>query len=341
MLRHIYFRLRFSQWFRNYEGLKAFAQQCMSWIMRTTLRLAARLKKKNKQLAETIRVMTSELNKRLEHPTIDADDFATLQKEIRNYTVLERCIIIAEAFFNFFAAKAIFNFEGWLAIVAQITFSLVMTWVSIPLFRNLFFQIIHETPYKRDQIEPRSWNKLFFFLLPGAIIYEAGIYSLCKLRGEQIEGGHPGFITTLMITVGMLLPVMAGYFAYERRRFFNPYINTLKINSLRSGIAKCENRIHTNLQRMDGHFQRRCQEIWAIFQEFKTYKENYNKKHGIPLEGLAGHFSETEKGFVGEAIERYNKEALLVEPLRPTIILPSAGNQRMNDNISTLFIEPN
>jgi len=201
MLRYNYFRLRFNQWFRNQEGLKAFAHQCMNWLMRSTLRLAARLKKHNKQLSEKIKELTTQLNNRLQHPVIDADDFATLQKEIRNYTVIERCIIIAEGFFNFFAAKAIFNFSGWLAIIAQVVFSLVITWVSIPLFRNLFMQVIHENPYKREELEPRSWKKLVFFLIPGVIIYESGMYSLCKLRGEKIEGGTSGFITTLMITI--------------------------------------------------------------------------------------------------------------------------------------------
>jgi predicted DNA-binding protein len=309
----------------------------MNWIMRSTLRLAKHLKKRNKQLSEKIRELSIELKNRLQHPVIDADDFATLQKEIRNYTVIERCIIIAEGFFNFFAAKAIFNFPGWLAIAAQLFFSLVVTWVSIPLFRNLFFQIIHENSYKREQLEPRSWRKLVFFLIPGAIMYEFGMYNLCKLRGEQIEGGNSGFITTLMIIIGMLLPVIAGYFAYERRKYYSPYINTLKINNLQKCIARRENRIQANLQRMENHFKQRCQELWAIFNEFKTYKENYNRKHGFPEESLSGHFSETQATFISEAIERYTKEALLVEPVKPAIILPPAWNPPQNINLQELL----
>ena len=298
MLRHHYFRTRFNQWFKNQEGIKAFAQQSMNWLLRSTLRLAARLKKRNKQLSEKIRELSMERVNRLQHPVIEADDFATTQKEIRNYTVIERCIIIAEAFFNFFAAKAIFNFSGWLAILAQVFFALIVTWVSIPLFRNLFQQIIHENPYKRIEQEPRSWRKLIFFLTPGAILYEFGIYSLCKLRGEQIEGGDSGFITILMIIIGMLLPVIAGYFAYERRKYYNPYINTLHINRLNRMIAIKENLIQTNLQRMENHFKQRAEELWAYFQEFKKYKENYNSKRGLPAENLNDHFSETQQRFI-------------------------------------------
>ncbi|MBE0639407.1 MAG: hypothetical protein IH598_12890 [Bacteroidales bacterium] len=337
MLRHQYFRLRFNQWFRNQEGLKAFAQQCMNWIMRSTLRLARRLKKRNEQLSGKITQLTKELNTRLQYQVIDADDFATLQKEIRNYTLIERCVIIAEGFFNFFAAKAIFNFSGWLAIIAQVIFSLVITWVSIPLFRNLYLQIINENGYKREDVEPRNWKKLFFFLIPGAIIYEAGMFSLCKLRGEQIEGGNSGFITTLMITVGMLLPVIAGYFAYERRRYYSPYINTLKINNLRNLIARMGNRIRMNLQRMENHFKQRGQELWAIFNEFKTYKENYNTKHGFPQESLSGHFAENQERFISEAIKRYNKDAILPEPVNPTILVPSMENQELDVRFKEVF----
>jgi hypothetical protein len=337
MLRHLYFRIRFNQWFKNLEGIKAFAQQSMNWLLRSTLRLAARLKKRNKQLSEKVRELSMELNNRLQYPVIDADDFATIQKEIRNYTVIERCIIIAEAFFNFFAAKAIFNFSGWLAILAQVFFALIVTWVSIPLFRNLFQQIIHENHYKRLEQEPRSWRKLLFILIPGAIIYEFGIYSLCKLRGEQIEGGDSGFITILMIIVGMLLPVVAGYFAYERRRFYSPYINTLHINRLNRKIALMGNRIQTNLQRMENHFKQRAEELWAYFQEFKTYKENYNRKRKLPEESLNGHFSESQQLFIGEAISRYKKEALQVGPaIQPALLRP--GNERPDDDLSAIII---
>ena len=336
MLRYTYFRLRFNQWFKNQEGLKAFAQQCMNWLMRSTLSLAYRLKKRNKQFSGKNKELNADLSKCLASPMMDADDFASLQKEIRNYIVIERCIIIAEAFFNFFAAKALFNFSGWLAIAAQVFFSLVVTWVSIPLFRNLFFHAIHERPYKREHVEPRSWPTLILLILL-ATLYELGIYYLCKLRGEQIEGGTRGFITTLMVIIGMLLPVIAGYFAYERRRYYSPYINTLRINKLRHRIACYENKIQTNIQRMENHFKQKCEDYWAYFQEFKAYKENYNRKNSIPEESLAGHFAETQTAFITEAIERYKKEAIVKEKTEPAIMLAPVWSQQRGNNLKELF----
>jgi len=274
------------------------------------LRLAFVLKKRNKNYQEKIIELSADLKKRLNFPVIDADDFAVVQSEIRNYGIIEVCIIIAEAFFNFFAARAIFNFEGWLAIAGQIFFALVVTWVSIPLFRNFFAELVHERPYKAVNHEPRNMSKLLILLLPLSIAYEIGMYSLCKLRGEQIEGGNSGIITIMMIIIGMLLPVLAGYFAYERRRYYSPYINTLRIKNLERRIAKLNNLIQVNLQKMETHFKQKVSQEWALLQEFKTYKENYNLKNNIPVESLGGHFAETQHSFINEAIKRYNKEAL-------------------------------
>lgn len=320
MLRYNYFRIRFSQWFKNLDGIKGFAQQSMNWILRSTLRLAFILKKRNKNYQEKINELSADLKKRLNFPVIDPDDFAVVQKEIRNYGIIEVCIILAEAFFNFFAARAIFNFEGWLAIAGQIFFALVVTWVSIPLFRNLFGELIHEKPYKAINHEPRNMRKLLILLLPLSIVYELGMYSLCKLRGEQIEGGQTGIITIMMIIIGMLLPVLAGYFAYERRRYYSPYINTLRIAKLQHKIAHLHNRMKVNEQRMETHFKQKVAREWALLQEFKTYKENYNLKNGLPEENLNGHFCETQQKFVNEAIDRYNKEVIFVE--KPSDALP-------------------
>ncbi len=309
MLRYIIFRFLFNPWFKNPDGIKAFAQLCMNWLLRSALSLAAVLKTKNRRLSEKNNEFTALRDEKIKFPVIDADDFATISKEIRNYKLLEWIVILAESFFNYFAAKAIFNFPGWLGIAAQIIFALGVTWVSIPLFRNLFTEIIHEEPYKSSEIVPRNLKKLVL-LLAIALIYELGMYNLCQLRGEQIEGAAPGFITWLMIILGMLLPVIAGYFSYEKRRLYSPYINTITIDRIKREIASNEMKIQTNIQRMEGHFKSTCQRNWSLLQEFQLYKGNYNHKRDIPDENLSGHFCETQQAFWKEAITRYNQESI-------------------------------
>ena len=61
MLRYNYFRIRYSQWFKNLDGIKDFAQQSINWILRSTLRFAFVLKKRNKNYQEKINELSADL----------------------------------------------------------------------------------------------------------------------------------------------------------------------------------------------------------------------------------------------------------------------------------------
>ena len=88
---------------------------------------------------------------------------------------------------------------------------------------------------------------------------------------------------------------------------------------------------------MENHFKQKCENYWAFLQEFKAYKENYNRKNSIPEESLAGHFSETQTAFITEAIERYKKEAIVEEKIEPALILAPVWSQQRGNNLKELF----
>lgn len=337
-MRYLFFIVWYRQWFKNHEGIKGFAHQAMNWLMRSTLNLASKLKKQNKQLAENIKELSTELSTRISHPTIDADEYAALKGKIQSYSIIFWICIIGEAFFNFFASKALFNFDGWLAFAAQLIFAILITWIAIALFENLFYNILYEKPYKGEHKEQRHWGRTIALIIM-AIGYESFIYYICKVRGLQIEGGKgDGIIATTMLIAGMLIPIIAGYYAYEKRRYIAPYKNTLRIEKLRKLIAAKENRIAINLQKMENHFKHECEEKWAYLQEFKIYKENYNRKHGIPAEDLTGHYSATQDDFRQEAINRYKKDSIQDETLRPDRIITLAKQNGHNEKMKELFI---
>ncbi len=118
-MRHLFFITWYRQWFKNHEGIKGFAHQCMNWLMRSTLNLAAKLKKQNKQLTEKIKELSTELSTCILHPTIDADEYAALRGKIRTYSIILLICIIGEAFFNFFANHKKKNCR-WLLIIQSI-----------------------------------------------------------------------------------------------------------------------------------------------------------------------------------------------------------------------------
>lgn len=336
-MRYLFFVIWYRQWFKNVEGIKGFAHQVMNWLMRSTLRLAAKLKKQNKELAEKVKELTSQLSTRILHPIINADEYAAIKGKIRIYSIILWICIIGEAFFNYFASKALFSFTGWIAIVAQVIFAILITWIAVALFENFFNNLLNEIPYKGKDKQPRNWGKLIAIIIM-SIGYESFTYYLCKVRGIQIEGGDgTGIVANAMMIAGMLIPIIAGYYAYEKRRYISPYTNTLLIEKLRKNIATKENMINSNKQRMENHFKQNCQEYWAYLQEFKTYKENWNNRHSINTENLVGHYSETQESFIREAINRYKKEAINNGITKPEQKVTSEQIRQQDIEIKKLF----
>jgi hypothetical protein len=313
-MRYIYFLIRYCQWFKNVEGIKAFANQVMNWLMQEILGLSERLKKINKRFSEKISEYEKIHEKLYKHPVVEADEFPAIRSKIHSYIVLKWIFILGEAFFNYFAASALFTFKGYPSVIAKFLFALIITWGSLYIFENLFHHFLFEKPYKSDHKEPRSVKKLIILSIL-AIFYECLIYYICKVRGLQIEGGNGiGIISNVMMISGMLMPLIAGYFSYELSRYISPYKNTIKIKRIVAAIAEMKNQIITNLQKMESAFKKSCQNQWALLQEFRTYKENYNLKHSIPDENLNGHFSESHRKFVEEAVTRFTENNVIEGP---------------------------
>jgi hypothetical protein len=328
-MRFLYFYIRFNQWFKNLNGIKAFAQQTMHWLLESALGLAKRLKGENKRLSENIKTLKSNLNERLKYPVINADEYPSIRGKIIIYSVIIFICVTGETFFNYFASKAIFTFQGWAAVIAALIFSLLITWGAIALFENFIEQILLEPHYKSEKQVDRNILKMVL-LSVFAIAYELLIYYVCKVRGIQIEGGNgDGIIGTAMMIAGMLMPVVAGYYSYEKSRFISAYKNTNIIASFEKEIAQSERKIQTNKEKMENHFKKTLQARWALLQEFKTYKENYNYKHSIPEENLKGHFCATQEDFRKEAIERYNKQNLYNESVQNITLYDQ--NKDIND----------
>jgi hypothetical protein len=282
----------------------------MHWLLESTLKLAKKLKKANKEHAENIKVYRAKLSERLKYPVINADEYPSIRAKVIGYTVIIFIIRFGETFFNYFASKAIFTYQGWMAVSAALLLSLIITFAAIALFESLIEQILLEPNYKSEKKNERNVKKLIIISIV-AIAYELVIYHVCKLRGIQIEGGEGhGLISTTMIILGTLMPLIAGYYSYEKSRYISAYKNTNIMTALENAIADSERKIQTNKEKMENHFKKELQDRWANLQEFKTYKENYNYKHSIPEESLKGHFCATQEDFRKEAIERYTKQNL-------------------------------
>lgn len=333
MTRYAWFKLWFMQWFKNAEGIKGFATQAMNTLMQRTMRLAERLKNQNRKLAEEIKAIKAQLLKWYQHPTINADEWDEVRSTVKKLGLWITAGIIAEAALNYFGVSAVITPTGWGWIALNAIIAIVFTGFGIYIFKKWFAVLLNKPMYKQTEVPRRNWADIGMLTLL-CIAYEAVIYYLCRVRGIALEGANDGgYVTNFVTLAGMLLPLVAGYLAYERSRILAPYNNTLRIAKAEKNIASRESIIATNNQRMEDHFKRELENTWCVFDEFRIYKENYNARHEIKTESLAGHFCETHETFEREAMQRYTKDVLKLLPVQPTVII---SKEQTNGHLKTL-----
>lgn len=320
MPRYMWFMLWFKQWFKNTEGIKGFAVQVMNWLLQRTMTLAEKLKNQNKKMAEAIKTKKAQLLKWYEHPTVDADEWDNIRSKVRKVGFWIVVLIITEAACNYFAIESLMEGKGWFWTALRILVAVGITGGCLYLFEKWIATVLNKPAYKQVEVKKRNWIELAL-LTCICIGIEFAFYYLCKRRGIALEGASGDETSNnFLIIFGMLLPIFIGYLAYERSRYVSPYNNTKRIAKAEKEIALKESTIATNNQRMEDNFKREMQDSWALLDEFRIYKGNYNQKHGIKEENIAGHFCETHESFEREAMQRYKKEVLHITPVQPTLI---------------------
>lgn len=327
MTRYTWFLTWYKEWFKNAEGIKGFATQVMNWLMQSTMALAEKLKNQNKKLAEAIKATKANLAKRYEHPTVEADEWDEVKGTVRT---LGRWIfvgILVETALNFFGISAVMLQQGINWVAFKVFIALLLTGAGIHIFKKWFAIALNKPKYKQVAAKPRNWIE-FILLTFLCIAYESLIYYLCLIRGVALEGATgEGIFTYFVVLAGMLIPIIAGYWAYDRSLYLTPYRNTVRIAREEKEIARMERYIATNNQRMEDHFKRETERSVALLEEFKIYKINYNLKNGLKEEYITGHFCETHDSFEKEAVQRYQKEVLHQMPIRPTLVI---AKEQMN-----------
>lgn len=333
MPRYMWFMLWFKAWFKNTEGIKGFATQVLNWLMQRTMNLAKRLKNQNKKMAEAIKTRKAQLLKWYEHPTVDADEWDKVRSTVRKLALWVFVGVATEAACNYFAVESVMEGNGWGWIAIRTLVAIGITGLCIYFFEKWFAVVISKPAYKQPEPKKRNWVELIA-LTAICVGFEIAFYWLCKRRTIVLEGNSEDeTITNFVIIFGMLLPIGAGYLAYERSRFVSAYRNTIRIARAEKEIAKKGSTIATNNQHMEDHFKSELHDTWTVLDEFRVYKENYNNKHNIKKENLEGHFCETYNSFEKEAMQRYTKEVLHITPVQPTLIITK---EQMNGNTKEL-----
>ncbi len=322
-MRHLYFRLKFKQWFINHHGIQAFAEHCINWFLIHSFRFSSRRNRINQTLEHKILSSEQKIDELTKYPMIDPDEFSDIRGKIRLYASIIMICILGEAFFNYFAAKSIFSFKGVLAELGAFFTALLITFAAIYIVELLIGEVLLKPRYKQTITRKRDIPKIIILFIL-FIFYELLIFYIAKIRGLQIEGANGiGIISTAMIILGMLLPVVAGYYAYERSIYVSAFKNTNNIFRLREINIKAKEKIIQNTESIKNFVQEKLQDSWAILQEFIVYKNNYNSINNIEPENLLDHYSSTESKYKQEGSRRYFAKInnLLPNPITPDLHL--------------------
>lgn len=331
--RYVWFMLWFKQWFKNLEGIKGFATQILNELMQRTMKLAGRLKKKNRKLEQQINTLKKKLTKWYQHPTINADEWDEIKGKVRKLGFWIIVLIITEAACNYFAVESLMEGDGLFWLVLRMFVAIGITGGCLYLFEKWMAIVINKPAYKQDTAPKRNLIELVI-LTCICFCIEITFYWLCKRRAGVLEGNSGDrTVNNFLILFGMLLPVFVGYLAYERSRYVTPYHNTLRIDKAEKNVADKERTIATNNQYMEDHFKRWLEAIWTVFDEFRVYKENYNIKKGIKTEDLTGHFCANHDAFELEAKQRYNKDVLNLSPAQPKLIFTNKARNSSHNHV--------
>lgn len=272
-------------------------------------------------MREVIKTCKSQISLWIQSPVIDANEWDKIKGMIKRYRFWMYLLIIAEGTFNYFALESMTQGKGWFWIGVRLISAIAITGGLVISFEKWYIYVLNEPDYKQSDEKRINLKKIGLFTIL-CILVEYLFYYLSMRRGVALEGANGDENTKMfLVMIGMLLPVIIGYFSYEISRYISAYKNTLRIEDATRKIAKAESLIATNNQKMEDHFKRNLNDTWTVLYEFKIYKSNYNRKNGIPEESLTGHFSDTHDCFQQEAMKRYNQEILKIETTKPMILL--------------------
>ena len=74
---------------------------------------------------------------------------------------------------------------------------------------------------------------------------------------------------------------------------------------------------------------------WGILDEFKLYKFNRDRKRGIELEQLRGHFSENRDSFSKKCQEEFGRKvAQLLPPTTSVKFIPQFTQTELTENFN-------
>ncbi len=311
LFRSLYFRSRHGAYVRSEHGVKKFAEMCMGQLTRRVTKKSAFYREMN----ENLLVEKANLRRRAEElqsePMLDPGEFFSVRRRLWANGFLVTAVLLAGVFLNYVAVSAFIPNDaavsGFLRWFVSAVLAIVLMGGGLIVAERLLESLIpHRNPRMQGISEAmRSVAPLWGTLL---IAIELAILGISEVRASMLaEATGSGILYYGFISLSMMLPIIAGAVRWDAMQFIDVYQTTLAMRQIDSRLAQIDSILRQNEEYESNFYKIKSISYWDLLNEFKTYKDVYNRRKGIS-EDLSDHFAQTYDSYQAEATKRYQSD---------------------------------
>ncbi len=304
MFRGIFYRTTYPTDLRNANGLKRFAERCLSDLIDNVKTKSTAMRQNIQDMERSLNATKGYLDTVVRTDLLSDNDYFSARRKIRIGTFLVAGILITEGLLNYFSTLVFISGEDLGIVLLRWLIAIVLTLGAIAAAERFMEAILPIRKHNEPEARPRSilMVVLWSVLLVGVEIAIAGV---SEARARDIEGGHTGGLLYFgFIILSMTLPLIAGGISWDMLHVYDSYKYTRKYNVARKRWDDLDRRIKIVMQRLEDYYNMTLNEYWRRLNDFRSYKENFNLRRGA-TEKVDGHFCSDFRAFKDEADRRY------------------------------------
>ncbi len=304
MFNVIYYKTAFPTDLRNPNGLRRYAERCLSELIDRVKNKSTSLRQGVQDMERKLSATKTYLGSVNKNDLLSDNDFYSARRKVRIGTFLVTGILLTEGLLNYFSTLVFISGEDFGIAMLRWLIAIVLTLGAIASAERFMEAILPIKKHGSGTTRPRSvlmviiWSILF-------VGVEIAIAGVSEARARDIEGGRTGGLLYFgFIILSMTLPLIAGGISWDLLHIYDSYKFTRKHNIAQRVLDAVDRQIKIVMQRLEDYYNVQLNQAWRNFNDFRSYKENYNLRRAV-TESLDGHFAAEFDTFREEADRRY------------------------------------
>ena len=262
MFRGLFFRTAFPTDLRNANGLKRFAERCLSDLIDKVKNKSTSMRQDIQDMERSLNATKGYLDTVNRADLLSDNDYFSARRKIRIGTFLVVGIFVTEGLLNYFSTLVFISGDDFGIVLLRWLIAIVLTFGAIAASERFMEAILPIRKHNEQRARPRSilMVVLWSLLLLGVEIAIAGV---SEARARDIEGGQTGGLLYYgFIVLSMTLPLIAGGISWDMLHVYDSYKYTRKYNVARRTWDNLDRRIKIVMQRLEDYYNVRLNEYW-------------------------------------------------------------------------------